>query len=119
MEEKIDAGARFFQTQAVYDPDVFQRFMRQVEHFNVPVLAGFIVLKSGRMARYLNENLPGISVSDAIIGELDAADDRPAASSKIAARIIQEISPMCQGVHIMAIGWESHIPQILKAADLA
>ena len=118
MEEKIDAGAKFFQTQAVYDPASFEGFMKKVEQFRVPVMAGYIILKSGRMARYLNDNLPGISVPDALIGELDGADDKQAASIKIAGRLIDEIRPMCQGVHIMAMGWESRIPQVLEAAGV-
>ena len=118
MEDKIEAGAAFFQTQAVYDPGAFERFMNAVQRYNVPILAGFILLKSGNMARNLNANLPGVLVPDDIVRELDEADDRRQKSVEIAGRIIKQIRPMCQGVHIMAIGWESRVPQVLQAAGI-
>ena len=117
MQEKIDAGARFFQTQAVYDPAAFERFIRHAEGCGASILAGCIPLKSANMARNLNANVPGISVPDALIREMDAAQDRRAASAAIAARVIREIRPMCQGVHIMAIGWESLIPEIISRSE--
>ncbi len=119
MEEKARLGASFFQTQAVYDAAGFERFMQTARGFGVPVLAGMIVLKSARMARFLNRNLPGVSVPQSLIDELDAADDKSAASVRITARIIRETRDMCDGAHIMAIGWESRIPSILSAAGLA
>ena len=118
MEDKIEAGAGFFQTQAVYDPGAFEKFMNAVQGYNVPILAGFILLKSGNMARNLNANLPGVLVPDDIVRELDEADDRRQKSVEIAGRIIKQIRPMCQGVHIMAIGWESRVPQVLQAAGI-
>ena len=117
MQEKIDAGARFFQTQAIYDPAAFERFIRRTEGCGAAILAGCIPLKSANMARNLNANVPGISVPDALIREMDAAQDRRAASAAIAARVIREIRPMCQGVHIMAIGWESLIPEIISRSE--
>lgn len=118
MEEKIEAGAAFFQTQAVYDPREFERFMRRVQGYGVPILAGCILLKSGNMARNFNANVPGISVPDDIIGRMDAAassaDTRRQASAEITAEILTDIRPMCQGVHIMAIGWESLIPSVIE-----
>ena len=119
MEEKVRRGAAFFQTQAVYDAAAFEKFMETARGFGVPVLAGMIVLKSARMARFLNDKLPGVSVPQSIIDEMDSARDRPAAGVQIAARLIREVRDMCDGTHIMAIGWESRIPAILAAADLA
>ena len=119
MEEKVRRGAAFFQTQAVYDAAAFEKFMETARGFGVPVLAGMIVLKSARMARFLNDKLPGVSVPQSIIDEMDSARDRPAAGVQITARLIREVRDMCDGTHIMAIGWESRIPAILAAADLA
>lgn len=119
MEEKVDAGASFFQTQATYDPPAFEHFMDQARGFGVPVLAGMIVLKSGKMARNFNANLPGVSVPESIVKELNRADSTAARSVEISARIIREIRPMCAGVHIMAIGWESRIHEIVLGAGLA
>lgn len=118
MEEKIEAGAVFFQTQAVYDAALFERFMNKTTGFNVPILAGLIVLKSANMARNLNANLPGVFVPDAIISDLDSTESRAQKSVEISARIIQDIRDMCAGVHIMAIGWEARVPQILEAAGV-
>ena len=119
MEEKVAAGARFFQSQAVYDAAAFERFMADARAFGVPVLAGFVVLKSGDMARRLNATLPGVSVPESIIAELDAAADKAAKSIEIAGRIIADLKGVGRGVHVMAIGWEARIPAILKAADIA
>ena len=115
MEEKIQAGAAFFQTQAVYEPGEFERFMRRVEGYGVPILAGCIMLKSGRMARNFNANVPGINVPDAIISRMDAAENRRRVSAAITAEIIADIRPMCHGAHIMAIGWESLIPEVISS----
>ncbi len=117
MEEKIEAGAAFFQTQAVYDPREFERFMRRVEGYGVPIIAGCIMLKSGNMARNFNANVPGISVPDATIERMDSARNRRRASTEITAEIISDIRPMCQGVHIMAIGWEALIPNVVESVE--
>ena len=119
MEDKVRAGAAFFQTQAVYDPVAFEGFMSAARRFNVPILAGLIVLKSARMARNLNANLPGVHVPKGIVDEMENAKSRQDKSVEISARIIREIRPMCQGVHIMAIGWESKVPLILEAAGVS
>jgi 5,10-methylenetetrahydrofolate reductase len=119
MEDKVKAGARFFQTQAVYDPRAFEGFVSAARRFNVPILAGLIVLKSARMARNLNASLPGVHVPKGIVDEMENAKSRQDKSVEISARIIREIRPMCRGVHIMAIGWESKVPLILEAAGVS
>ncbi|MDY7076077.1 MAG: methylenetetrahydrofolate reductase [Chloroflexota bacterium] len=120
MEKKVEAGARFFQTQAVYDPAQFETFVRQVEHLNVPILVGIILLKSAGMARFMNSNVAGVNVPDELIKEIGGAPkpDRPAKAVKIAARLIREMKGMCQGVHIMTLGWERYVPQLLEEAEL-
>ena len=118
MEEKIASGASFFQSQAVYDPESFDTFMEAVRPYGIPVLAGLIVLKSSTMARNLNKNLPGIQIPDRLIREMDQSKDKIKTGIAISSRTIKEIKPMCAGVHIMAIGWESRIPDILREANL-
>jgi len=113
MERKIKAGAQFFQTQAVYDPEVFRRFMESAKEFGVPVMLGCVLLKSAGMARYMNKNVAGVSVPDSIIDEMKKTDDKVTTSIKIAAPIIRETKEMCQGVHLMPMGWERHVPDIL------
>ncbi|MDH3451112.1 MAG: methylenetetrahydrofolate reductase [Gammaproteobacteria bacterium] len=119
MREKIAAGATFMQTQAVYDADAFARFSEAAGGFEVPVLAGIIPLKSVGMARFLNDKVPGITVPQHIVGELDAARDKRAAAIDIAARTIRDVREFCRGVHIMAIGWEEIIPDILATVGVA
>jgi len=116
MEEKVSRGANFFQTQAIYDAADFETFMDTARTFGVPVLAGMIVLKSARMANFLNDKLPGVSVPQSIIDEMDSADDKAETSIGITARLIREVRDMCSGTHIMAIGWESKIPVIVEKA---
>ena len=118
MVEKREAGATFFQTQAIYDPGAFERFADRVEGLDVRLLAGILPVKSPKMAAYMNENVPGIEVPEALIRKLAHASDRAATSSEMAAAVIAEIRPMCRGVHVMAIGWEDKVPGILEAAGV-
>jgi len=118
MEKKIKAGAKFFQTQAIYEPEVFAKFMKRVEEFKVPVLAGIIPLKSVGMARFMNKNVAGVFVPEGLIEKMAAAKDKAQMGIEIAANLARELKDMCQGVHIMAIGWEKKVPLILNAAGL-
>jgi methylenetetrahydrofolate reductase (NADPH) len=118
MEKKIKAGAKFFQTQAIYEPSVFAKFMKRVKEFGVPVLAGIIPLKSVGMARFMNKNVAGVFVPEELINKMAAAEDKAQMGIEIAANLAKELKDMCQGVHIMAIGWEKKVPAILEAAGL-
>jgi len=118
MEKKVKAGAQFFQTQAVYEPEKFEMFMKAVQHLNVPVLVGIVMLRSAAMARFMNRNVAGVHVPDSLIEEMDQAKNRTQKSIEIAARLINEMKPLCQGAHIMAIGWEKRVPEVLDAAGL-
>lgn len=120
MKKKINAGAKFFQTQAVYDAEKFKQFMEQVKPFGVPVIAGLVLLKSAAMAKYMNANVAGITVPDSIIEEMETTpkEDRKKKSAEITARIIKEIKPYCQGVHIMPLGLDALVPDVLKEAEL-
>jgi methylenetetrahydrofolate reductase (NADPH) len=116
--KKVKAGARFFQTQAVYDATSFKRFMEQARQFGVPVMAGVVVLRSAGMAKFMNRNIPGIVVPDAVISELEHSSDAQATGIKIASRFIDEVRDHCDGVLIMAVGDERLVPYILDAAGL-
>jgi len=118
MEKKVKVGAEFFQTQAVYEPEKFEQFMAQVKHLDVPVMLGIVLLKSAGMARFMNKNVAGVHVPDSLIDEMDKAEDRVKKSIEIAARLIKDMKGMCQGVHIMPIGWEKRVPAVLDAAGL-
>jgi len=120
MEKKVAAGARFFQTQAVFDLDRFAAFMQRSNRIGMPVLGGVLLLKSAGMARFLNQNIAGISVPDRYITMLADApkEERPAVSVAIARELAVGIRDLCQGVHIMPLGWAHHIPQLLQDAGL-
>ena len=123
FEMKVEAGAEFFQTQAIYDLDKFAKFMEHARQFPVKILAGIILLVSARMANYMNENVPGVFVPQNLIDELAGAPKGEAINKgiEIAARMIAtlEKESICHGVHVMAIGREEVVPDILKAAGLA
>ena len=118
MEKKIEVGAKFFQTQAIFNVDTFAKFMKRVEGFNIPILAGIIPLKSAGMARFMNKNVAGVSVPEELIDQMAKTEDKVRSGIEIAANIIKELKGMCQGVHIMPIGWEKRVPAILDAAGL-
>jgi len=118
MERKAKAGAQFFQTRAVYEPKRFETFMREAKKFGVPMLVGIMLLKSAAMARFINRNVVGICVPDELLDEMEKAENKVQKSIEIAARLITEMKDMCQGIHIMAMGWESRVPAILDTAGL-
>ena len=92
--------------------------MEGAKDLGVPVMLGFVLLKSVGMARYMNKNVAGVSVPDSIIDEMKKTDDKVATSIKIAARIIRQTREMCQGVHLMTMGWERYVPDILAEAGV-
>ncbi len=121
-EKKVKAGIEFVQTQAIYDIDNFKKFMqyaRQVDS-NVKILAGIVLLTGAGMARYMNANVPGIVVPEELIEELKSAEKGKAVQKgiEIAGRMIKQLKDekICDGVHIMAIGREGVVPDILAAA---
>jgi 5,10-methylenetetrahydrofolate reductase len=120
MESKIEAGAQFFQTQAVFDAKIFESFAKQTEKFKVPVLLGIILLKSAAMAKFMNENVAGVSVPDSLVKEMAETkkEDRQKKSVEIASRLIRQMKPLCQGVHLMPLGWGHLVPELLSAATL-
>ena len=121
MERKVMAGADYFQTQAVFEPEKFIRFMEQAKQFGKPVQLGVIIPKSAGMAKFMNNNVAGVHVPQEMIDALAADKERAKAGItgvEIAASIIRECRPYCQGVHIMALGWESRVPDLLKLAGI-
>lgn len=122
FEKKVAAGAQFFQTQAVYDLDSLRWFMQYARQFDVKVLAGLVVLASARMAKFMNDNVPGVFVPQDIIDELAGAEKGKALQKgvEITARLIKTIKEehLCDGVHIMAVGREEVVPEILELAGL-
>jgi len=122
FEKKIDAGAEFIQTQAVYDLDNFKEFMEYAKQFPVKILAGIILLTSAPMARFMNKNVAGVNVPQELIDEMASAPKGRALEKgiEIAGRMVKRVKDenMCAGVHIMAIGKEEIVPDIMAAAGL-
>lgn len=120
MEKKIEVGARFFQTQAVYDLKKFEEFMKKAEKFSVPILGGIVILKSAGMARYMNEKVAGVSVPEKYIKMMAEAKkgERAKVGIQIGTELIRGMKDLCQGVHIMPLGWERYVPELLKASGL-
>lgn len=132
LRQKVDAGAKYIQTQGIFDLESFKRFMDEVDKAGIRthIMAGIIPLKTAGMAKYMNENVPGIAVPQSMIDRLSAA----AAEGKekgikglpmqlgieMAAEMIAKIKEekICDGVHIMAIGAEKNVPAILEKAGL-
>ena len=122
FKKKVAEGAEFFQTQAVYDLNNFRNFMQYASQFNVKILAGIVLLSSAGMAKYMNANVPGIFVPQELIDELATAGKGNTLQKgiEIAGRLIKTIKDesLCDGVHIMAIGREDVVPEILSTAGL-
>jgi len=123
FEKKVEAGAEFFQTQAIYDLNNFAKFMQYARQFPVKILAGIVLLSSAKMAKYLTENVPGIFVPQNLIDELASVPKGEALNKgiEIAGRMIATLKKeaLCAGVHIMAIGREDVVPNILEAAGFS
>ena len=126
FQKKLDAGVGFIQTQAVYDMDELKRFMENFHKMDnidgVKILAGIVPIWGAKMARYMNENVPGIYVPQYLIDEIDQApkETKAAKGIEMAGRLIRQIKEekICDGVHIMAIGREERVPAILEAAGI-
>ena len=121
MERKVMAGAEYFQTQAVFDSEKFIQFMDKAKQFGKPVQLGVIISKSAGMAKFMNNNVAGVHVPQWMIDELAADKEKAKAGItgvELAAKVIKECRPYCQGLHIMALGWEAKVPELLKLAGI-
>lgn len=133
LRQKVEAGAAYIQTQGVFDEESLLRFLEAVDRagIQVPIMAGIIPLKSAGMARFMNENVPGIAVPEEMIARLDAAaaEGRERGVKGLPAKLGIEMAAefiagirdkkLCPGVHIMAIGAERNVPVILEKAGVA
>jgi 5,10-methylenetetrahydrofolate reductase len=111
--KKVDSGARFFQTQSIFDRSSLERFMSAMEPMNVPVIAGVLLVRSAKMARFLNNNIPGVKVPNSLVERLDRAEDPMSEGVAIARETVGWARGLCQGVHLMTLGHEEKIPAIL------
>jgi methylenetetrahydrofolate reductase (NADPH) len=118
FEEKVEAGARFFQTQAIYDLQAFSRFVDFTRGMPIYLIAGLIPLRSARMARFLNEKVPGIRVPAELIEAVERASDPVEKGLEIAIELVKRLKKMCHGVHVMVVGKEKNF-EIFSRLSLA
>lgn len=120
FERKVEAGARFFQSQLICDFDRLAEFMEQIARpCGQPVLAGIFLLKSAKNAEFINRYVPGVNIPQAIINRLGQSSSPLMEGVQIAAEQVQLARQICDGVHLMAIKREDLIPQILDRAGVA
>ena len=116
LRKKAAAGARFFQTQAVFHPDRLERFAHSTQPLGVKIITGILLLKSAGMARFINKNIPGLRVPDELIAELENSTNPAQTGIDIAIRLARAARPYSDGLHIMAMGREEAIPEIVKSS---
>jgi methylenetetrahydrofolate reductase (NADPH) len=119
LEKKVKCGADFIQTQAVYDVGMFEEFMEAISHIEVPIIAGLIPLKSLGMAKFMNENISGISVPDEIMFCMREASNPIEEGLSIASETIKELMKLSRGVHIMPIGSHRNTSRLLSMAGIS
>ncbi len=125
-QKKVNAGAQFFQTNLVYDPEGFEVWLNELAKRDVLdkvyILAGITPLKSLKMAQYMHNEVPGVSIPEPLLKRMEAAGDGAAEEGvAIALELMAKIRTMqgIHGFHIMAVGWEQIVPRIVTEAGLA
>jgi len=119
FKAKLDGGAQFFQTQAVFNAEGFGAFMRRAKALKTPVLAGILLVKSAKMARYMNEHVWGIHVPEDLIARFEQASDKRAECVAVTVGLIRAVREAgADGIHLYPLGWEDLVPQILREAGV-
>ncbi|MFC1912591.1 methylenetetrahydrofolate reductase [Chloroflexota bacterium] len=116
LERECSEGALFINIHPVYQPEVLEEFIESLSHLKLPVIVGHIMLKSASMASFLNSNVPDIHVPENIIKQLEgrSREDLIKISQQITIEFLQKIKPMCQGVHLIPMGWERYVPNVIE-----
>jgi len=116
LKEKISLGASYIQTQPIYDPEVLEKFLESIDGLHVPVIVGHMMLKSASMARFINSNLPGVTVPEELIRELEGLPRNQLVekSLQISVALLKKMKPLCQGVHFIPAGWEIYVPGVVQ-----
>jgi methylenetetrahydrofolate reductase (NADPH) len=124
LEKKINAGASFIQTQCIFDLERFKKWMELVRdrglHKKVKILGGVTPIKSMGAAKYMKNNVSGITIPDSLIERMQGAEKKKEEGLKIAIETIQQLKEIegVAGVHVMAIAWEEVVPEIVERAGL-
>jgi len=124
LAKKVNAGADFIQTQAVYDITKFAKWMEMASDRGldkqVHILAGVIPIRSAGMARYMRDYVPGVSVPDEVVTRMEKAENAKEEGVRIILEIVEQLKeiPGVHGIHIMAVGWEDIVPEMVEKAGL-
>jgi 5,10-methylenetetrahydrofolate reductase len=118
LEEMTKIGAGYFLTTPVFDLDLFERFIKEVRGFGVPVIAEVMILRTAGMGQFLNRHFKSGLVPDRVITKLAKAPDKQKASIEIFSETVQGLKDLCHGVHIITIGGEEKLRHYLDAAKL-
>ncbi len=116
--QKIEAGATFFQTQAMTDPEKFARAYDALRPTGAKIIAGVLLLKNPRVIRFINEKLAGLMIPDHIAERIARADDPLEESIQLAIEQVEQLRDIADGVHIMPLGADDAVPRILEGAGL-
>jgi len=125
LQKKVEAGADFIQTQAVFDIDHFRQWMAGVRSFGLhkatKILVGILLVNSAERARFLIEHVPGMRVSGEIVERLARAEHPQDEGKLIGMELIKQAAEIdgVAGVHVMTIAWEDAIPEVLAGVGLA
>ncbi|MGB2813943.1 MAG: methylenetetrahydrofolate reductase [Dehalococcoidales bacterium] len=124
LAKKIKAGADFIQTQAIYDVPKFAKWMEMLTERGldkqVHIMAGVIPIRSAGMARYMRDYVPGVAVPDEIVTRMEESEAPKEEGVKIILEIIEQLKDMpgIHGIHIMAVGWEDIVPEVVEKSGL-
>jgi methylenetetrahydrofolate reductase (NADPH) len=119
LEKKIEAGADFAQTQCVYDTAILEKLLDATSHLDLPILPGIAPLKSVGMAKFMASNVPGVTIPDEMIDVLKNAKDVKDATIEITASLLRDIKEMgFSGVHIMPVGMDAYVGDIIDRAGI-
>jgi len=121
LEKKINAGAQFIQTQAIYNVERFCKWMKLVRerglHKRAYIQAGVLVNKSLKSIQ-MTQLVAGMDIPDVFVERMEQAEDKQKEGFGIALELINELKTVegISGIHIMAVGWEEIVPEIVKQA---
>lgn len=124
VRAKMEAGADFFQTQLVYEPERVAEFMSRLEAADLPTMPKLLIgvgpFKHLRMAEHMRDKVWGVTVPDHLITRMKDSSDEGETGMEICVEVIQALRdiPGVAGIHVMAVAWESSVPEILSRAGL-
>ncbi len=113
IEQKIEAGVRFFQTQAIFDMEKLHRAVEAVRPLGAKVIAGVLVIRSPRVVTFVNEHLAGLMVPDHIAERIATAEDPAEEAIALASEQVRDIRAIADGVHVMPLGLDAAVGRIL------